>query len=163
MTGKTTTAKTADEQGLPTDEIGISGDQAARLREEFDTESELTTHLRQNKTIIDISGIHKTTSRRVNEWFKNNHPEARRTRIQNNNSMVAEFYEQSEQDGDEFQWGFVCSRCGCENPMEGNPELCKDRVFSCTSCDERVVLHTIYVTDFLEETVNTHAINTKQH
>lgn len=142
-----------DSSDPPTEEINVSGRQADRLTEEFATESELVDYLRDGGDISDFSGLGGTTARRVNSWFEDEHPAAYRARIENDEGVATEFYEQDEQDHEKYLWGFICPRCEAENPLQGDPSEFRNRVFACTTCKWKVLLHTDPLAEFINRVV----------
>lgn len=134
----------------PTESINVSGKQADRLIEEFPTESELVDYLKNGGDITDFSGLGGTTARRVRNWFEDEHPKAHRARIESDWSIVTEFYQQDTQDHEEYLWGFICPRCDNQNPLKGDPSGFRGRVFACTTCYWKVLLHADPLDEFIE-------------
>lgn len=133
----------------PTEEINVSGRQADRLTEEFSTESELVDYLRDGGDITDLSGLGQTTSRRIHNWFEDEHPAAYRARIENDEGVATEFYEQDEQDHEKYLWGYICPRCGAECDCNGDPSGFSGRPYTCHKCNWVALLHPDPLTEFI--------------
>lgn len=137
----------------------IGGREANALAAEYPDESALVSGFREGDDLADLSGVGGTTANRVFRWAKENHPEAWRARLENDEAYCTEFRSEvdlldDERDPDGNCFAFVCPRCNRENPLKGDPGDFRNRAFTCIRCRWVCCLAAEFIDEFADEQQN---------
>ena len=131
----------------------VGGRELNALEDEYPTEDALVESLRNGDDPSDLSGVGGTTHNRLIDWLQEAHNEAWRERHENDEAYCTEFVarEASDIEDIDFDFAFVCPRCGKGNPLEGDPAGFRNRPFACQRCHWVSLLTAEFIDDFVEE------------
>lgn len=137
--------------GTVYEEIGC-GQQSSAVTRAWDSEDELVEFIADGRKPSEKEGIGGATFDKIFGWIEETHPDAYRSFYENNEAYATEFVasEASDIEDIEFDFAFVCPRCGKGNPLEGDPADFKNRPFACVRCRWVSCLLGESITEYME-------------
>ncbi|WP_135822989.1 helix-hairpin-helix domain-containing protein [Halostella litorea] len=136
MTAQTTTD---DWHDTLTDTLGLRDREASAVEVAYPSVDSLVDALREGADLSTVDGVGDQTRTRLMQWFQDEHHDAYRERLQNDEGICLTFttdhgLDESALDDGKFYWAFVCPRCEATNPLVGNPAKFKNRPYKCETC-----------------------------
>lgn len=129
----------AEQTASWTDRFGLTSRTASALADGYDSLDDLLDAYRAGDDLTDLDGVGRRTSFKVTTHIEEEHPEAVRTRLENDEGVCLTFttdhgLDEADLESDTFYWAFVCPRCEATNPMQGDPDGFKGRPYACETC-----------------------------